>query len=114
MIDPQEETTVGLLPFRVTFVRWKIDELQIVAVRILEIESLNAGCGLVPIGNPLRAGGGVLYFVGAQLLVGLVHIAHDDSDMLEPLIVAARVRGDRSASRREIFAELDQLIAQSH
>src|SRR5215467_6910812 len=80
MIDPQKETAVGLLPSRVTFARRKIDELEIVAVRILKVESLDAGCRLVPIWNPLRAGGGVLYFVSAQLLVGFVHIAHDDSD----------------------------------
>src|SRR5215475_10639661 len=103
MIDPQKETAVGLLPSRVTFARRKIDELEIVAVRILKVESLDAGCRLVPIRNPLRAGGGVLYFVSAQLLVGFVHIAHDDSDMLEPLIVAARVRrGSVCLSARDI------------
>src|SRR4029434_570522 len=114
MIHTQKKTAVGLLPLRVPFTRWKVDELQVVAVRILEVESLDAGRRLIPVGNPLRPGGSVRYFMHAQLLVGLVHVADDNGDVLEPLIVAARVRGDWSASGHKISGEFDELIAQTH
>src|ERR671924_1133131 len=111
MIDTQKKPPVRLLPLWIAFARWKVDELQIVAVRILEVESLDASRCFVPIWNPLRAGGGMLYFMSAQLLVGLIHVAHDDSDVLEPLIVAARVHGNRPAFGREIFGQFDDFIA---
>src|SRR5215510_6039342 len=114
MIDPQKETAVGLLPLRVTFVKRKIDELEIVAVRILEVKSLDAGRGLVPVGNPLPASGGLPYVVRAELLVGLIHVAHDNRNVLEPLIVAARVSGYRSAFGRKVFGEFDGFVAQPH
>src|SRR5207247_7697813 len=41
-----------------------------------------------------------------------VDVAHDDRDVLERAVVAARVRGDRPATRRQVFRQLDRLLAQ--
>jgi hypothetical protein len=52
--------------------------------------------------------------VSAQLLVGLVHVADDDRDVLKRVIVTAPVRRDRPSFRREILDQLDRLIAELH
>ena len=49
----------------------------------------------------------------AQLRIGRVHVADDDRDVLEPLVVAAAVDGDRAALGREIVDQLDLLVAQA-
>ena len=49
-----------------------------------------------------------------QPRIGLVHVADDDGDVLEPAVVGAHVRGNRAAARDEVLRELDEFIAQPH
>jgi len=46
-----------------------------------------------------------------QPRVGGVHVRHDDRDVLEPAVVAARVRRHRPAARGQELGELDLLAA---
>ena len=48
--------------------------------------------------------------VAAKVGVGLVHVAHDDRDMLEPMVVAAAVDRDRPPFGRQEIDELDVLL----
>src|SRR5882724_203521 len=59
------------------------------AVGILEVESTDASSGFVARGDCLGSGGSMADFVSAQLLVGLVHVADDDGDVLKRKIVTA-------------------------
>src|SRR6266478_7049991 len=83
-------------------------------VRVLKIEGRDAGSVLVPVRKPLRPGRSVLNFVLPQPGVRLVHIADNDGDVLKPAIVAARIDGDWSTFRRQVFCELDELVAEPH
>ena len=53
-------------------------------------------------------------FVLAQPLIGLIHVGHDDGDVLKPAIVAAGVHRHRSSFGREILRELDRLASELH
>src|SRR5258708_2412695 len=44
--------------------------------------------------------------------IGLVHITHNDGDMLEPEVVAAGINGERSALRSQELPQLDTLLPQ--
>ena len=54
------------------------------------------------------------HLMAAQLSICLVHVAHDDGDMLEPEVVAARVYGHGPPLWREVFRQVNKLIAQLH
>ena len=56
----------------------------------------------------------MLHFVLPQPRIGLVHIAHDDRDVLKPAIIAAGIDRNRPTLGREIFSELNVFIAQLH
>jgi hypothetical protein len=56
----------------------------------------------------------MLHLVLAKPSISSVHVVHDDSDMLEPEIVAPRVRWNGPSSRRQILGELDFLVSQPH
>jgi hypothetical protein len=51
-------------------------------------------------------------FVSAQLLIGFVHIADYDGDVLEPAVVGARVDGNRPALGGEIFGQFYDFAAE--
>jgi hypothetical protein len=53
-------------------------------------------------------------FMTAQVLVGFVHVADDDRDMLKPVIVVAPIDRDRPAFGREILREFNQFITKLH
>jgi hypothetical protein len=55
----------------------------------------------------------MLDVVPAQEPIGRVHVADDDRDVLEPLIVAPAVDRVRPALRREIVDQLDLLVAEA-
>src|SRR6266850_2254579 len=114
VVDAQEKFIVLLLPARIAFTGRKIDDLEIVAVSVFEIEGADFGGGFVARGDCLGSGGSMADFVSAQLLVGLVHVADDDGDVLKRKIVTAPIGGNGSALRSEILRQLDYLIAELH
>ena len=54
----------------------------------------------------------MLHLLPAQLLVSRVHVAHDDGDMLKPMVRAARVRRNAPALVREMLRERDAFVAE--
>jgi hypothetical protein len=114
VIDAEKEHVGGTMPFGIAFVRRKLENLQIMAVRISEIEGADAGRILVPFGKALGSGGGVLDLVLTETLVGPVHVANDNGDVLEPAVMTPRVHRYRSSLGSEIFRELDRLFSQPH
>src|SRR5262245_31234935 len=114
MIDAQKEA-IGLgLPLWIAFTRWELQDLQMVTIRIFEVKSLNAPSIGVPVWQPLRTGGGMLDLVLAQPLVGTIHVADDERDVLKPAIVTTRIHRDRPAPRGEEFGQLDEFLAEPH
>jgi hypothetical protein len=107
-----EEEAVLRLPARIALTRWEVQHLEVVAVRIAEIERRNATGVLVPRGQRLRAGRRVSDAVRAQGSICTVHVAHDDRDVLKPAVVAARVRRNRTPLRGEELTKLEGLRAE--
>src|SRR6266849_412378 len=114
VIDAHRELIGRTVPFLQTLVGRKLQYFDGMSVRILEIERRDAGSILVPVGKALRPGGGVRDLVLPQQTVGLVHVADDDGNMLEPAVVAARINRDRPPFRGEVFGEFDGFISQPH
>src|SRR2546421_114217 len=56
----------------------------------------------------------MLHFRLTELSVCLVHVADDDRYMLKPTIVATGINGERSSFWRQVFRELDELVAEPH
>ncbi len=108
MVDAEEQA-VCRLPARIALAAREVQHLEVVAVGIAEIERRDSARVLVPRGQGLRAGRGVRDAVRAQRRVRAVHVAHDDRDVLEPAVVAARVRRDRAALGREELPQLEGL-----
>jgi hypothetical protein len=52
--------------------------------------------------------------VTTEVLIGFVHVAYDNGDMLKGVIVAAPAGGNRPAFRSEILDQLDYLLAEPH
>ena len=51
--------------------------------------------------------------VFSQNLIGLIHVAHDDGDVLEPAVVAARIDRYGATLGREVLGQLDLLVTQA-
>ena len=85
------------MPVRIALARREPEDLEEVAVRVLEVEGADAAGVRVPVRQPLRRGRGVLDPVLAEPRIGPVHVAHDDRHVLEPAVVAARVGRHRAA-----------------
>src|SRR5262249_27398593 len=51
--------------------------------------------------------------VVTQPPVGAIYVLDDDGDMLEPTVVAARVRRDRPPARREVLDQLERLVTEA-
>ena len=89
MVNAEEELLVRPLPLGVALAWWKPQNLQKMSIWISKIEGFNAAGVRVPVRQALRPGGRVLHLVRSQHGVRLVHVAHDDRDMLEPPILTA-------------------------
>ena len=84
------------------------------SVGVVEVERLDAAGVRVPVGQSLRTGRCVLDLVLAQPRVGVSMSRHDDRDVLEPAVVAARVDGHRPAPGGQVLGQLDRFVAQPH
>ena len=110
VIYSQKQPAVGRCHFGCPF-RREIEDLQGMAVGVAEIEGADTAGVRVPVGQPLRFRRGVLYLVLAQPLIGAVHVADDDGDVLEPAVVAARVRRE-GRPWAQILGQLDEFVSQ--
>src|SRR6476469_4081159 len=84
------------------------------AIRIFEVESANAGSGLVGCRNDLRSRRSVAHIVRSQVLVSFVHIADNNRYILKAPVVTAPVGRNGSSLGREILCELDGFLAEFH
>src|SRR5947207_2794635 len=94
VIDTQEQSSAGVVPFRQALARGKGEHLEIVAVRVMEIKRFDSSRVQVPVRQTLRTTRSMLNVEAPQPSVRCRHVAHDDGYVLEPSIVAARI--DRS------------------
>jgi hypothetical protein len=92
----------------------ELQDLQEVAVRVAEVEGLDAAGVGVPVGERLRAARGVPDAVLPQPGVGPVHVARDDGDVLEGVVVGPDVSRYRPSRWGEVLGELDLLCPQAH
>src|SRR6266852_1409372 len=102
------------MPLGIALVRRELQDLEEVIIGIPEVEGTNARGILDVRRKKLRPRRGILHFVLAESLIGLIHIARDDSNMLEPSVIATRIGGDRPARWRQELGQLEDLTAQSH
>src|SRR5882672_8406467 len=114
MIDSQEEFVACVMPFRITFAFGKLQDFQGMSIWILEIESLDSGSVLVPCRQKLRTSRSMFDLVLPEPGIRLIHVAGNNSDMLEPAVVAARVNRDGAAFRCKILRQLDNLVTELH
>src|SRR5215469_12402614 len=102
------------MPFAVPFSFWKRQDFDGMFVWVLEVKRLNSPGIFVPVGQALRSRRSELDSVLEQNLIGAVHIADNNGDVLKPEIIAARIRGNRPASRSEKLRQLNRLITEFH
>src|SRR6266568_4006051 len=114
MIDTEEEVIGLFLPTRIAFARRKIDDLEIVLVGITKIKCFDSSGGGERCRQRLGPGRNELHFDSAQFFERLVHIAHDNRDMLKPKIVAARIHWNRPPAWCEILCKIDKFISELH
>ena len=114
MIDPEEQAVACLVPLRGTFAFREFKNFDRMLVGVFEVERLDTGGILVPVGQSLRPRGSVLDVILAEHLIRLVHVADDDSNVLKPKIVAARIGWNSAAAWRKELNEFDRLIAEFH
>src|SRR5436190_5453534 len=99
VVDAEKKVVVFLLPTRIAFAGWKINDLQIVLVGITKVERFDSRSGLDRRRQSLRTCRDELHFQSAQFFKCLIHLAHNYGDVLKPKIVASRVSRNRSARR---------------
>src|SRR5215472_3093584 len=103
MVNPQEDAVARMVPLGITLPLGKPKDFNGMFVRILEIESPDAACVLVPIRETLWRGRSVLDLVLMENRIGAVHIADDDRNVLKPEVVALRIHGNGpSAGTKEL------------
>src|SRR6266498_5104591 len=114
VIDTEEKLVRLFLPTRIAFARRKIDDLEIVLVGITKIKCFDSSGGGERCRQRLGPSRDELHFERAQFFKCLVHVAHDNRDMLKPKIVAARIHWNRPPARCEILSEIDKFISELH
>src|SRR5687768_6110402 len=113
VIDSQKQL-VFPLPFLITFVRWKLQDLEPVLVRVTKVKSFDTTGVLVPVGQTLWTSGSMFDFVFTQQSVSLVHVTCDDCNMLKPTIIAPRINRNRTTLRCQVLSQFNKLFAQLH
>ena len=110
---PRKRSSPGRCHFARALAGREMQDLEHVAVGVLEVEGLDAGrrpgssrAGAAGRSRRARRGCARSQRVGAR------HVAHDDRDVLEGAVVAARVDRDRAAARRQVLGELERLVAE--
>src|SRR5713101_5403563 len=102
------------MPPGIAFTVGELQNFDGVLIGVFEVESFDATRIPVPIGQALRAGGGVLDFVLPQNRIGAVHIANDNGDVLEPNVIAPGIYGNRATLRSQKLQQLDGFAAELH
>src|SRR2546429_7816264 len=112
VVDSEEQSSLRPLPLRVTLAGRKLEDFERMVVRIPEIEGADpAGVG-VPVREALRRWRHPPHAVRLEHGVGAVHVAYDDRHVLEPAVVAARVRRGRTARRSGPGHQLQRVDAE--
>src|SRR6266404_6810138 len=93
MVNPEKQWAAGLrlraslLPLRIALSRREENNFEYMVFRVAKVKCLDACRAFIPHGERLRRSRYMLHFVLAQLLIRSVHVAHDDGDMLKPMVV---------------------------
>jgi len=95
VVDPQKYPFRGSLPFCLSFAWGKVDQFQVMPIRVTKIESGNACRLLVPCGQGLRRVGDEASPYCLNSLVRLIHVGDHNGHVLEPVVVGSRIRGKR-------------------
>src|SRR5271167_4164465 len=114
VIDPEKQAVSAAMPFRIPLALWKLEDFNRVLIWILKVEGLDSTGIFVPIGQALRPRGSVFDLVLPKDLIGAIHVAYDDGDMLEPKIVTSGINRNRTSTRREKLDKLDRFITKLH
>src|SRR5215467_14587787 len=88
VINSKKEAATRSMPLGIALPLRKPKDFDGMLVRILEIESPDAACVLVPIRETLWRGRSVLDLVLTENCIGAIHVADDDGDVLKPEVVA--------------------------
>src|SRR5215467_1664603 len=114
MVNPQEDAVTRAMPLGIALPLRKPKDFNGMLVRVLEIESPDAACVLVPVREALRGRRGVFDLVLTEDRIGTVHVAYDDCNVLEPEVVAPRIHWNGPAAGSEELSELDRFLTKLH
>src|SRR5215471_5356171 len=114
VINSEKKAAIKTMPLGITLPFGEPEDFDGMLVRILEVESPDAACVLVPIREALRRGRGVLDLVLTENCIGEIHVADDDGDVLKPEVVALRIHGNRASAGSDKLNELDRFVAKFH
>src|SRR6185369_5056611 len=102
VIDSEEELVVSMLPFRVAFPFGELQDFKRMLIWILEIKGFDTGRVLVPHRENLGTSRGMFDLIFSKPGISLFHIAGNDRNVLEPVVVATRVHRNRTALRGDV------------
>ncbi len=100
------------MPLLGAFARRELEDFEVVAIGVAEVERLDAAGIRIPVRQRLRFGRRVTHLVVAQPPIRSVHVAHDDRDVLEPEVVAVRIDRNRPSVRHDEVHQFDDFVAQ--
>ena len=112
VVDSEKQPAIGLLPFRIALALRELQNLQRMTIRVTEVEGLDPSGIRIPVRQPLRIRRNLLHLVLAKYGVRLIHVADDDSHVLEGEIVTARVWRNRRTSRADELQQFDSFVAE--
>src|SRR5206468_4706304 len=88
VVDAEEEAIARLVPLQIPLAPREPQDLERVAVRILEVERADPARIRVPVWQALRRWRSVLDAMLVKRRICAIHVAHDDRDVLKPPVVA--------------------------
>src|SRR5262249_22183987 len=88
------------------------NDFEHVILRITKVKGLDSRSFFVPLRQCLRCRRDVLDPSLAKTLIGQIHIADDDGDVLKPMISAARIRWNRQTRVPEMLSQGHSLVSE--
>src|SRR5438093_3100078 len=114
VVNAHEEIDTPPVPMSIALALGKPQQLKVMPVRIAKLQGPDS-CRRVRLRDRLRPWRDQAYMVFSQMLPRRIHVADDDSEVLEPEIVAVGRHGDRPDIRRcQELEQLESRVAELH
>jgi len=111
VVDAEKEAGRRRLPARIALAGWEPDQLEVMAIGVLEVERPNPARRRVGHRQGLWSGRRVAHSGAAEDAVGLVHVAHHDGHVLEPVVVGPPIDGRGAALGGQVLGQFEHFAA---